>query len=80
MTFDNRGLMEGSICSREDHPAGVSPSPWRKMRAPVLQVELSAVATVEGILPNTSIKRNESKSIRMLERQLMRNPAAVPSP
>lgn len=27
------GWIDGSWCWREDHPAGVSPRPWRKIRA-----------------------------------------------
>ena len=57
--------MEGSICSKDDQPEGPSPSPCKKMRAPVLQVELRAAA-VEDILLNTSMNRKESKSIRVL--------------
>mmetsp|Transcript_30963 Transcript_30963/g.45500 ORF Transcript_30963/g.45500 Transcript_30963/m.45500 type:complete len:109 (+) Transcript_30963:1514-1840(+) len=33
---DRRGRRDGRTDRREDHPAGVSPSPWRKTSAPGL--------------------------------------------
>ena len=49
------GRIDGNVCSRDDQPAGVSPKPWRKIRAPLFD---DIFAEVLDVLESAAAKKD----------------------
>jgi len=77
--LDKRGRRDGRMDWREDHPAGVSPRPWRKMMAAGFvvdeEVEKAAAVPLIFVIVELLLLRNKKRlgMLILMDREERRN-------